>query len=84
MKFKLGFTLLALCMLIVTACSSSTNSEAKKRRSREARNFFLVDRSGEEDGLKALIQLFEEENKDIPIENAAVAGGAGTKMQRLS
>ena len=83
MKFKLGFTLLALCMLIVTACSSSTNSEAKRRRSGKLEIFSWWTGAGEEDGLKALIQLFEEENKDIPIENAAVAGGAGTNAKAV-
>ncbi|MCY7518113.1 carbohydrate ABC transporter substrate-binding protein, partial [Bacillus safensis] len=84
MKFKLGFTLLALCMLIVTACSSSTNSEAKKEGGAEKLEIFSWwTGAGEEDGLKALIQLFEEKNKDIPIENAAVAGGAGTNAKAV-
>ncbi|MGG1862011.1 ABC transporter substrate-binding protein [Bacillus safensis] len=84
MKVKLGFTLLALCMLIVTACSSSTNSEAKKEGGTEKLEIFSWwTGAGEEDGLKALIQLFEEKNKDIPIENAAVAGGAGTNAKAV-
>ena len=84
MKFKIGFTLLALCMLVVSACSSSTNSDAKKEGGAEKLEVFSWwTGAGEEDGLKALIQLFEEKNKDIPIENAAVAGGAGTNAKAV-
>ncbi|MBC5918265.1 carbohydrate ABC transporter substrate-binding protein, partial [Bacillus pumilus] len=84
MKVKLGFTLLALCMLIITACSSTTNSDAKKEDGAEKLDIFSWwTGAGEEDGLKALIQLFEEKNKDIPIENAAVAGGAGTNAKAV-
>lgn len=39
--------------------------------------------AGEEDGLKALIKLFEEKYPDVPIENAAVAGGAGTNAKAV-
>lgn len=41
MKVKLGFTLLVLCMLIVTACSSSTSSGAKKEGGAEKLDIFL-------------------------------------------
>ncbi|MFZ4451151.1 ABC transporter substrate-binding protein [Salibacterium aidingense] len=39
--------------------------------------------AGEEDGLNALIDLFEEEHPDISVENAAVAGGAGTNAKAV-
>lgn len=39
--------------------------------------------AGEEDGLMALIDMFEEENPDIAVENAAVAGGAGTNAKAV-
>ncbi|RSL35180.1 carbohydrate ABC transporter substrate-binding protein [Salibacterium salarium] len=39
--------------------------------------------AGEEDGLNALIELFEEEHPDIAVENAAVAGGAGTNAKAV-
>lgn len=39
--------------------------------------------AGEEDGLMALIDMFEEENPDISVENAAVAGGAGTNAKAV-
>ncbi|WP_077624740.1 ABC transporter substrate-binding protein [Sediminibacillus massiliensis] len=39
--------------------------------------------AGEEDGLLALIDLFEQEHPDITVENAAVAGGAGTNAKAV-
>jgi glucose/mannose transport system substrate-binding protein len=39
--------------------------------------------AGEEDGLLALIDLFEEQHPDITVENAAVAGGAGTNAKAV-
>ncbi|MGP4038831.1 ABC transporter substrate-binding protein [Gracilibacillus sp. D59] len=39
--------------------------------------------AGEEDGLLALIDLFEEKHPDIKVENAAVAGGAGTNAKAV-
>ncbi|MFB4162504.1 ABC transporter substrate-binding protein [Alteribacillus sp. JSM 102045] len=39
--------------------------------------------AGEEDGLNALIERFEEEHPDISVENAAVAGGAGTNAKAV-
>src|SRR5699024_2490032 len=37
--------------------------------------------AGEEEGVLALIELFEEKHPDISVENAAVAGGAGTNAK---
>lgn len=39
--------------------------------------------AGEEDGLLALIELFESKHPDITVENAAVAGGAGTNAKAV-
>ncbi|QHS23317.1 carbohydrate ABC transporter substrate-binding protein [Virgibacillus sp. MSP4-1] len=39
--------------------------------------------AGEEDGLLALIDLFKEKHPDIEVENAAVAGGAGTNAKAV-
>nr|WP_096190763.1 ABC transporter substrate-binding protein [Evansella halocellulosilytica] len=39
--------------------------------------------AGEEAGLLALIDLFEEKHPDIEVVNAAVAGGAGTNAQAV-
>ncbi|MCM3767806.1 ABC transporter substrate-binding protein [Neobacillus niacini] len=39
--------------------------------------------AGEEDGLKALIKLFKDKYPDVKVENAAVAGGAGTNAKAV-
>nr|WP_307337658.1 ABC transporter substrate-binding protein [Caldalkalibacillus uzonensis] len=39
--------------------------------------------AGEEAGLLALIELFEEKHPDVEVINAAVAGGAGTNAQAV-
>ncbi|WP_202077921.1 ABC transporter substrate-binding protein [Caldalkalibacillus salinus] len=39
--------------------------------------------AGEEAGLLALIELFEEKHPDVKVINAAVAGGAGTNAQAV-
>ncbi|WP_138419547.1 ABC transporter substrate-binding protein [Aquibacillus sediminis] len=39
--------------------------------------------AGEEDGLLALIDLFEQEHPDITVDNAAVSGGAGTNAKAV-
>lgn len=39
--------------------------------------------AGEEDALLALIDLFKEQHPDIEVENAAVAGGAGTNAKAV-
>jgi len=39
--------------------------------------------AGEEDGLLALIDLFTEQHPEITVENAAVAGGAGTNAKAV-
>ncbi|WP_093213471.1 ABC transporter substrate-binding protein [Sediminibacillus albus] len=39
--------------------------------------------AGEEDGLLALIDLFEQKHPDITVDNAAVAGGAGTNAKAV-
>ncbi|WP_163538975.1 ABC transporter substrate-binding protein [Gracilibacillus sp. YIM 98692] len=39
--------------------------------------------AGEEDGLLALIDLFQEKHPDIEVENAAVSGGAGTNAKAV-
>ena len=38
---------------------------------------------GEEEGLLALFELFKEDNPDVEIINAAVAGGAGTNAKAV-
>lgn len=93
MKKLYGYLLLLALILIISACSSeSSDSEANKdsnhnedtsSASGEVEIFSWWTGAGEEEGLLAIIDLFEEENPDISVENAAVAGGAGTNAKAV-
>lgn len=86
-----GVFILFLFVLLVTACSSDSSSEKKEdagetgesNATGEVEIFSWWTGAGEEDGLLALIDLFEEQNEDIKVENAAVAGGAGTNAKAV-
>ncbi|MDM5338359.1 ABC transporter substrate-binding protein [Fictibacillus enclensis] len=82
---KKAWILIALAFtLILSACSQSSSSEPdNKKSSGKLEIFSWWTGAGEEDGLKALIKLFKEKNPDIPVENAAVAGGAGTNAKAV-
>ncbi|MDR4890305.1 ABC transporter substrate-binding protein [Fredinandcohnia sp. QZ13] len=67
----------------MTACSSEPGSKEKDGDKAKLDIFSWWTGAGEEDGLKALIALFEEKYPDVPIENAAVAGGAGTNAKAV-
>jgi glucose/mannose transport system substrate-binding protein len=87
MKKILGFLVLAL-VLIVSACSSDSDSGKKSDKGGEKEDgaveiFSWWTGAGEEDGLLALIDLFNELHPDIEVENAAVAGGAGTNAKAV-
>ncbi|SFO97378.1 glucose/mannose transport system substrate-binding protein [Salibacterium halotolerans] len=64
---------------------SSGNEEAAAGNSSEAdlEIFSWWTGAGEEAGLNALIDLFQEKHPDITVENAAVAGGAGTNAKAV-
>jgi glucose/mannose transport system substrate-binding protein len=79
---SLGLTL----SLVLAGCSSDSASkpEDDAQGGKEKLEIFSWwTGAGEEDGLKALIKLFEEKHPDIPVENAAVAGGAGTNAKAV-
>ncbi len=79
---SLGLTL----SLALAGCSSDSASkpEDDAQGGKEKLEIFSWwTGAGEEDGLKALIKLFEEKHPDIPVENAAVAGGAGTNAKAV-
>jgi len=72
--------------LALAGCSSDSASESgdsAKGGKEKLEIFSWWTGAGEEDGLKALIKLFEEKHSDIPVENAAVAGGAGTNAKAV-
>lgn len=90
MKKRYGFLALALLILtlLITACGSdSSNKDGDKDKSDgksgKVEIFSWWTGAGEEDGLLALIELFEDEYPDIEVENAAVAGGAGTNAKAV-
>ncbi|KDE46000.1 ABC transporter substrate-binding protein [Geobacillus sp. CAMR12739] len=74
--------------MALSGCSSSnSSSDHAKQGSQKAGEkleiFSWWTGAGEEDGLKALIKLFQEKYPDIEVENAAVAGGAGTNAKAV-
>ncbi|GAB2716206.1 ABC transporter substrate-binding protein [Paenibacillus thermoaerophilus] len=62
-----------------TAASAAPKNEGNKK----VEIFSWWTGAGEEDGLKALIQLFKDKHPDIEVINAAVAGGAGTNAKAV-
>ncbi|USK36647.1 ABC transporter substrate-binding protein (plasmid) [Bacillus sp. F19] len=85
MKKRIWLSILLAFSLILSACSSSKSAGdgEDKKDSGKMEIFSWWTGAGEEDGLKALIKLFEEKYPDVPIENAAVAGGAGTNAKAV-
>ncbi|MED4123302.1 ABC transporter substrate-binding protein [Halalkalibacterium halodurans] len=91
--------MIALSVLVIglVACGSSEDSsnepseEPETSDSEEATGeasgtleiFSWWTGAGEEDGLLALIELFEEKHPEIEVDNAAVAGGAGTNAKAV-
>ncbi len=73
----------------LAACNSKTDSSSSDKKDTKDSEKTKLDifswwtGAGEEDGLKALLALFKEKYPDIPIENAAVAGGAGTNAKAV-
>lgn len=85
LKKSIWLSILLVFSLVLSACSSSssTGDSGDKKDSEKLEIFSWWTGAGEEDGLKALIELFEEKYPDVPIENAAVAGGAGTNAKAV-
>ncbi|WP_093131235.1 ABC transporter substrate-binding protein [Salinibacillus kushneri] len=84
-------TVLILTSLIFAACSSdsansddgSDSEDSSEGEGTTVEIFSWWTGAGEEDGLLALIDLFKEKHPDIDVENAAVAGGAGTNAKAV-
>ncbi|MFZ3577160.1 ABC transporter substrate-binding protein [Virgibacillus sp. DJP39] len=88
MKKLLGFLVLLSLVFVIAACNDSETSGGDsdgggEEASGKVEIFSWWTGAGEEDGLLALIDLFKEKNPDIEIENAAVAGGAGTNAKAV-
>ncbi|UFT98571.1 ABC transporter substrate-binding protein [Radiobacillus kanasensis] len=95
MKKLLGFFSLLAMVLVIAACSNSSSGDggdsaegsdggdSSSESGGKVEIFSWWTGAGEEDGLLALIDLFKEKHPDIEIENAAVAGGAGTNAKAV-
>ncbi|HIY41920.1 MAG TPA: ABC transporter substrate-binding protein [Candidatus Nocardiopsis merdipullorum] len=63
--------------LVASGCGNGEDSDA------QVEVFSWWTGGGEEAGLNALIEVFEEENEGVEFVNAAVAGGSGTNAQAV-
>ncbi|TGB01456.1 ABC transporter substrate-binding protein [Halobacillus salinus] len=87
MKRKSFYVLfVALLLIVLGACSNSSSSDDGGESASgdgKIELFSWWTAGGEADGLDALIEQFKEEHPDIEVENAAVAGGAGTNAKAV-
>ncbi|MGP4105834.1 ABC transporter substrate-binding protein [Virgibacillus sp. L01] len=88
MKKLSGIILLFALALVLSACSGSDDAEGSsdsggEESANKVEIFSWWTGAGEEDGLLAIIDLFEKEHPEIKVENAAVAGGAGTNAKAV-
>ncbi|SDQ19178.1 ABC transporter substrate-binding protein [Virgibacillus salinus] len=88
MKKLFSVILLLALALVLAACSGSDDAEGssdsgEEKSENKVEIFSWWTGAGEEDGLLALIDLFEKEHPEIKVENAAVAGGAGTNAKAV-
>jgi len=91
MKKFFGLLVLLSLALVVSACSSDSKSDTPDKTKDKGGDsaeapveiFSWWTGAGEEDGLLALIELFNNLHPEIKVENAAVAGGAGTNAKAV-
>ncbi|MUV37283.1 putative ABC transporter extracellular-binding protein [Lentibacillus sp. JNUCC-1] len=95
MKKLFGLLVFVALAAFVVACGSNNSDETSGNGGNsgdsgdnggatgEVEIFSWWTGAGEEEGLLALIEQFEEEHSDITVENAAVAGGAGTNAKAV-
>lgn len=79
-KWSLILSLLLVFTSVSVGCSSSSGEDAKGTK---LEIFSWWTGAGEEAGLNALLDLFKKKHPDIKVENAAVAGGAGTNAKAV-
>src|SRR5699024_11117790 len=91
-KFYGLLTIFIAFAMLLAACGNNSSNNANNQANNnndgngdgdeDIEIFSWWTGAGEEEGLLALIDLFEDEN-DLTIENAAVAGGAGTNAKAV-
>lgn len=72
---------LAAGLLAATACGADDSGGGGDNTEVEVYSWWTG--PGEEEGLQALIEMYEEENPDVEFINAAVAGGGGEQARAL-
>lgn len=82
-KLRLGLVLIFGLSLFLAACNDTESSGEKGEEVEKLEIFSWWTGAGEEAGLNALVELFQENHPDIEVENAAVAGGAGTNAKAV-
>ncbi len=83
MKKKLWMFAVLFFVAIVAAACNSDDASSDSEGGDKVEIFSWWTGAGEEAGLNALIEVFKEKHPDIEIENAAVAGGAGTNAKAV-
>lgn len=93
MKKFYSFLMLLALVLVISACGSDGDKDSKSGEKSDPESadkdggkveiFSWWTGAGEEEGLLALIDEFNEQYPDIEVENAAVAGGAGTNAKAV-
>ncbi len=74
---------LVLSMVLSACGSKSSSGSGGKDASGKLEIFSWWTAGGEADGLKALLGVFHDKYPDIKVNNAAVAGGAGTNAKAV-
>ncbi|REJ14455.1 MAG: ABC transporter substrate-binding protein [Caldibacillus debilis] len=83
-KFRLLLAVFIAFSIALSGCNNkSQTSSGKQKEEKKLEIFSWWTGAGEEDGLLALLELFKEKYPDIEVENAAVAGGAGTNAKAV-
>ena len=81
MKGKAWVFIAVLCIMVLALPIACGKKEAGKKG--EITIFSWWTSGGEADGLKSLIDFFQQKNPGVEVINAAVAGGAGTNAKAV-
>ena len=83
-KWLVVTAIILVLSMVLSACGSKSSSgSGGKDASGKLEIFSWWTAGGEADGLKALLGVFHDQYPDIKVNNAAVAGGAGTNAKAV-